>query len=156
MQDTKTKNNCYELKMKGRLPMIKVIYGTKGVGKTKYLIEDAHDIIDDCKGNMVFIDTSDELITGLRHEIRFVNITDFPIDNLCSFYGFISGLIAANYDVMAVYVDRLDLIAEDEPDYQKFFEKVKKLHDKFNIRFVFSVSGNIKDIPDFIQKEYAL
>ncbi|NLM10692.1 MAG: hypothetical protein GX213_07965 [Clostridiaceae bacterium] len=136
--------------------MIKVVYGTKGVGKTKYLIEDVHSIIDDCKGHIVFIDNSDELITALRHEIRFVNITEYPIDNLCSFYGFISGLIAANYDIMAIYVDRLDLIAEEKPDYQKFFEKIKELHDRFGIRFVFSISGNIKDIPDFITKEYAL
>ena len=103
-----------------------------------------------------FIDNSDELITALRHEIRFVNITEYPIDNLCSFYGFISGLVAANYDIMAIYVDRLDLIAEEKPDYQVFFEKIKQLHDRFNIRFVFSISGNIKDIPDFITKEYAL
>jgi len=136
--------------------VIKVVYGTKGVGKTKYLIEDVHSIIDDCKGHIVFIDNSDELITALRHEIRFVNITEYPIDNLCSFYGFISGLIAANYDIMAIYVDRLDLIAEEKPDYQKFFEKIKELHDRFGIRFVFSISGNIKDIPDFITKEYAL
>ncbi|NLX78107.1 MAG: hypothetical protein GXZ01_12215 [Clostridiaceae bacterium] len=136
--------------------MIKVVYGTKGVGKTRYLIEDVHSIIDDCKGHIVFIDNSDELITALRHEIRFVNITEYPIDNLCSFYGFISGLVAANYDIMAIYVDRLDLIAEEKPDYQVFFEKIKQLHDRFNIRFVFSISGNIKDIPDFITKEYAL
>lgn len=136
--------------------MIKVVYGTKGVGKTRYLIEDVHSIIDDCKGHIVFIDNSDELITALRHEIRFVNITEYPIDNLCSFYGFISGLVAANYDIMAIYVDRLDLIAEEKPDYQVFFEKIKQLHDRFNIRFVFSISGNIKDIPDFITKEYTL
>lgn len=136
--------------------MIKVVFGTKGVGKTKYLIEDAHGIVDVCKGHIVFIDTSDELITSLRHEIRFVNITEFQIDSLCSFYGFLSGLIAANYDIVALYIDRLDLIAEENPDYQKFFEKVKELHDKYNIRFVFSISGNIKDIPDFITKEYAL
>ncbi|HEY8422124.1 MAG TPA: hypothetical protein VIL05_10340 [Thermoclostridium sp.] len=136
--------------------MLKVVFGTKGVGKTKYLIEDAHSIVDACKGNIVFIDTSDELITALRHEIRFVNITEFQIDSLCSFYGFICGLIAANYDIVALYIDRLDLIAEENPDYQSFFGKIKELHDRYNIRFVFSISGNIKDIPDYITKEYAL
>lgn len=136
--------------------MIKVVFGTKGVGKTKYLIEDAHNIVDSCKGHVVFIDTGDELITALRHEIRLVNIKEYNIDNLCSFYGFLCGLMAANYDIVALYIDRLDLIAEKNPDYQEFFEKIKALHDRFNIRFVFSISGNIKDIPDFITKEYAL
>jgi len=135
--------------------MIKVVYGTKGIGKTKYLIEDVHQIIDDCKGAIVFIATGNELVTGLRHEIRLVNISDFPIKNLCAFYGFISGLIAANYDIMAIYVDRLDLIAEDDQSYGEFFEKIRGLHDKFNIRFVFSVSGSIKNIPDDVVKEYA-
>jgi hypothetical protein len=135
--------------------MIKVIFGTKGIGKTKYLIEDVHKIIQECKGDIVFIDTGNELITDLRHEIRFVNISDFPIDNLCAFYGFISGLIAANYDIEALYVDRLDLIADKDTDYKSFFGKIKELNKKFNIRFVFSISGNIKDIPDDIQKEYA-
>ena len=132
--------------------MIKVVYGTKGIGKTKYLIEDVHQIIDDCKGDIVFIDTGNELITGLRHEIRLVNISDFPINNLCAFYGFLSGLIAANYDIMALYIDRLDLIAGIDQNYGEFFEKVKELHDKFNIRFVFSVSGSIKDIPNYVVK----
>lgn len=136
--------------------MIKVVFGTKGVGKTKYLIEDAHNIVDSCKGHVVFVDTGDELITALRHEIRLVNIKEYNIDNLCSFYGFLCGLMAANYDIVALYIDRLDLIAEKNPDYQEFFEKIKALHDRFNIRFVFSISGNIKDIPDFITKEYAL
>ncbi len=135
--------------------MIKVVYGTKGIGKTKYLIEDVHQIIDDCKGDIVFIDTGNELITGLRHEIRLVNISDFPINNLCAFYGFLSGLIAANYDIMALYIDRLDLIAGIDQNYGEFFEKIKELHDKFNIRFVFTVSGSIKDIPEYVVKEYA-
>lgn len=135
--------------------MIKVVFGTKGVGKTKYLIEDVHAFAKECKGDIVFIDTGNELITDLRHEIRFVNISDFPIDNLCSFYGFISGLVAANYDIEALYVDRLDLVANKDTAYQMFFDKIKELNKKFNIRFVFSISGNIKDIPDDIQKEYA-
>lgn len=136
--------------------MIKVVFGTKGVGKTKYLIEDIHKSLPDSKGDIVFIDSSNELITDLRHEVRLVNISEFPIDSLCSFYGFISGLIAANFDIVALYVDRLDMIAEKDPDYHKFFERMKELNKKFNVRFVFSISGNIKDIPDDIQKEYAL
>lgn len=136
--------------------MIKVLYGTKGVGKTRYLVEDVHSIVKDSKGTIVFIDASDELVTKLRHEVRFVNISDFPVHNSCSFYGFIGGLVAANYDIVAIYVDRLDLIVGENPDYENFFDKIKQINNSFNIRFVFSTSGNIKDIPDYVIKEYAL
>ena len=135
--------------------MIKVIFGTKGVGKTKYLVRDVHQTIGDCKGHIVFVDIGNELVTELQHEIRFINISDFNINRLDVFYGFISGLIASNYDIVALYVDRLDTIAGIEPHYEVFFEEIKKLSDMFNIRFVFSTSGNIKDIPDYVKKEYA-
>lgn len=91
--------------------MIKVVFGSKGVGKTRYLVDDAHRFLNDCKGEIVFIETGYKLITGLKHEIRLVNIRDFPVDGLCSFYGFISGMIAANFDIMAIYVDMLDAIS---------------------------------------------
>jgi len=136
--------------------MIKVIFGTKGVGKTKYLVEDVHRILDESKGHIVFIDTGNELITELRHEIRFININDFDINDLNVFYGFLCGLIASNYDIFALYADRLDMIAGENPQYEAFFEKIKQLVDKYKIRFVFSTSGNIKDIPDYVKKEYAL
>lgn len=136
--------------------MIKVIFGTKGAGKTKYLIEDVHHIIDNSSGHIVFIDAGDELVTKLRHEIRLININDFNISGLNAFYGFISGLVASNYDIEALYVDRLDIVAEKDPQYEMFFSKIKNLSDKYNIRFVFSVSGNIKDIPDYVKKEYVL
>ncbi|HAA24593.1 MAG TPA: hypothetical protein DCE11_00530 [Ruminiclostridium sp.] len=130
--------------------MIKVVHGGKGVGKTRYLVDDAHSFLNDCKGEIVFIDTGNKLITGLKHQIRLVNVRDFPVDNLYSFYGFISGMIAANFDIVAVYVDRLDAVLEKDPDYKTFFDKVKLLSEQFNIRFMFSVSGNIKDIPDYV------
>lgn len=136
--------------------MIKVIFGTKGVGKTRYLIEDVHHIINDCKGHIVFIDTGNELLTELRHEVRLININEFSIKGLNVFYGFISGLIASNYDIVALYVDRLDQVAGSEPQYEVFFNKIKDLSDKYNIRFIFSTSGNIKDIPDYVKKEYAV
>jgi len=130
--------------------MIKVVYGGKGVGKTKYLVEDAHRFLNDCKGEIVFIDTGNKLITGLKHEIRLINVRDFPVDNLYSFYGFISGMIAANFDIMAVYVDRLDVISEKSPDYKTFFEKIKLVSDQFNVRFVFSAGGFINDLPGYV------
>jgi hypothetical protein len=113
--------------------MIKVVFGSKGVGKTRYLVDDAHRFLNDCKGEIVFIETGYKLITGLKHEIRLVNIRDFPVDGLCSFYGFISGMIAANFDIMAIYVDMLDAISEKSPDYKTFFDKIKIVIDSIFI-----------------------
>jgi hypothetical protein len=49
----------------------------------------------------------------------------------------------------------LDAISEKSPDYKTFFDKIKIVSEQFNVRFVFSISGSVKDIPDYIKKEYA-
>jgi len=51
---------------------------------------------------------------------------------------------------VAIYVDRLDAVSEENPDYKTFFDKVKFLSEQYNVRFMFSMSGNAKDIPDYV------
>lgn len=134
--------------------MIKVVYGNKGIGKTKYLIADANGMLKDCLGDVVFIDHDNSLITDLRHEIRYVNSSDFPISTIYEMLAFICGLIAEDYDIKAIYNDGLDKYITNPGDINDFFEKLKIIADKFDVKFVFSVSGDISGIPDFVTKEY--
>ena len=135
--------------------MIKVVYGNKGIGKTKYLIADANQLQKDSLGDIVFINRDNSHIMDLRHEIRYVNITDFPIDTLDQLLAFISGLIAQDYDIKAIFIDGLDKYQIDQQKYQAFFEKLKLISEKFEIRFVFTVNGDISGIPDYVSKEYS-
>lgn len=135
--------------------MIKVVYGHKGIGKTKYLIAEVTGKIKDSKGDIVFIDTSNSLMTDLPHEIRYVNISEFPVKALCELVGFICGLIAEDYDIEMIYLDGLEKIENGCPDYEGFFEKIKIIENKYNVSFVFSTNGDIKGIPDDIVKEYS-
>mgnify|MGYP000191627418 CR=1 FL=1 len=134
--------------------MIKVVFGNKGIGKTKYLIEDANSLVEKCKGDIVFIDRGRELLTEIRHEIRYIDIQEFIITNTSAFLGFICGLIAEDYDIEAVYVDGIKSIIKDEDDTLAFFDGLKQINDKFSINFIISLCGDIKEIPDYVTKEY--
>lgn len=134
--------------------MIKVVYGNKGIGKTKYLVADANAMLKECLGDIVFINNDNSLITDLRHEIRYVNASDFPIINVNEMLAFMCGLIAEDYDIKAIYVDGLDKYFYKPGDSGDFFEKLRKISDKFDVRFVFSINGDISGIPDFVSKEY--
>lgn len=135
--------------------MIKVIYGNKGIGKTKYLITSANNLLEDCRGELVFINLDNSLVTNLKHQIRYVNISDFPISSLDQLIAFICGLIAENYDIEGIFFDGLAKYDSNQEHYPGFFEKLKLISDKFNTKFYFTVSGDISGIPEFVNKEYS-
>ena len=135
--------------------MIKVVYGNKGIGKTKYLIASANDFYDNSNGDVVFINRGISHITNLKHQIRYVNISDFPIKTLEQLLSFMCGLIAQNYDSKAIYVDALSNYEIDHEQYDYFFDQVKTLSKKFDTQFIFSISGDISGIPEYVHKEYS-
>ncbi|MCX7772988.1 MAG: hypothetical protein N2376_07750 [Clostridia bacterium] len=135
--------------------MIKVVYGNKGIGKTKYLIASANTMLAECGGDIVFINRDNSLVTDLRHEIRYVNISDFPISKLDQLLAFVCGLIAEDYDIKAIFIDGLDKYGATQDLYPDFFDKLKTIAEKFETRFVCAVNGDISGIPEYVNKEYS-
>ena len=60
--------------------MIRVIFGEKGAGKTKRIIDMANESIKTAKGSIVFIDDDNQYMFELKHSIRFVDASEFHID----------------------------------------------------------------------------
>ena len=79
--------------------MVKFILGGKGVGKTKWLIENANNDIKEGNDNIVFIDVDDDHIFTLDSSVRLINAVEFNVLDIESFYGFLCGIISMNYDV---------------------------------------------------------
>lgn len=134
--------------------MIKLVCGSKGIGKTKYLVSGANSMLDDCSGEIVFINHDDSLIHSLRHPIRYVNTSEFPIKGINEIFAFICGIIAENYDIKAVFMDGLDRHVSNQVQISEFFDKIKVLSEKFGVKFIFSMSGDISGTPDYVSKEY--
>lgn len=134
--------------------MVKVLYGKKGTGKTKALIDAANAMVPSCSGEVVFIDDSNQLMYDLKHEIRFINISDFPVAEPASFLGFLCGVVAENYDICGIFIDGITyIVKKDHEDLKDMFEGIKRLSEKFNIEFLISMNGQEGEMPEFI-KEY--
>lgn len=137
--------------------MIKVICGKKGVGKTRALVETANNMSSESSGDVVFIDGTGRSMYDLKHKVRFINLSEFPvsINRACSFLGFLCGMISEDYDIKGVFVDDLTELVEDETEsLQNFFEDLAKLVDKFDLDFYFSVEGDRESMPEFIKAYY--
>ena len=127
--------------------MIKVIYGAKGTGKTKQMIDAANEAVKTAKGHLVFI-TDD-----LEREVRFIDVTDFDVAGEAALCGFIKGVIAGNHDNEYVYIDGVMRIAGKKADeLGAFFYMLDKVASENNLTVTVSVSAAKEELPDFIVK----
>ena len=74
--------------------MIKVIYGAKGTGKTKMMIDAANATVEVAKGHMIYITDSKRGMYDLEREIRFIDTSEYDIAGEAALCGFIIGLPA--------------------------------------------------------------
>lgn len=133
--------------------MIKVMYGKKGIGKTKVLVETANNLASDSTGDVVFIDYSNQLMYNLRHEVRFINISEFPVESASDFLSFICGIIAEDYDIRTIFIDGLTcIIKESEACLEKFFIALQQVSEKYKIEFYISMNGEAENMPQFIKE----
>ena len=91
--------------------MIKIIYGAKGTGKTKQMIEAANAAVETAKGHLIFITDTKRYMYDLEREVRFIDVSEFDIAGEAALCGFVKGVIAGNHDNEYIYIDGVVRIA---------------------------------------------
>jgi len=133
--------------------LIQVIAGKKGSGKTKRIIDMANKASQDSKHDIVFMDDDNRYMFDLRHEVRFMNATEYDLTNDQMFIGFLTGVVAQNFDVGLILIDAFKkLVRQDLAQTEPFFQRLAKISEKHNVDFVLSVSEAPDDLPEFISK----
>lgn len=133
--------------------MIRIIYGKKGTGKTKKIIDAANEAVKVSTGELVFIDDDNRYMYDLRHEIRFVNATEYDVTSPETFMGFICGILAGNYDMKQLFIDGfLRLVKSDMADLEPFFVKLEEITHRHGVDVVISASAKDDTVPEFLKK----
>lgn len=133
--------------------MIQVIAGIKGSGKTKRIIDMANKASQDSKHDIVFIDDDNRYMFDLRHEVRFINASDYGLTSDQMFIGFIAGVVAQNFDVGLILIDAFKkLILQNLEDTEPFFKRLESISEKHGVDFVLSISDAPAELPAFLQK----
>ena len=133
--------------------MLNVIFGKKGEGKTKRIIALANENVDKIKGSSIYIDDDSRYMFDIKHQIRFIDVSKYDIDSPKMFFGFLSGLVAQDYDLEVIYIDGfLKIVQYDLDKLEEFFTHVEELSKKFSLNIVISVSGNKTGMPDYLEK----
>ena len=133
--------------------MIKVVYGAKGTGKTKMMIDAANATVPVAKGHMIFITDSKRGMYDLEREIRFIDTTDYDVAGETALCGFVKGVIAGNHDNEYVFIDGVVRIAgKPVQEMAAFFYMLEKVAKESGVTITVSVSAEKEELPDFVTK----
>jgi thymidine kinase len=133
--------------------MIQIIYGPKGSGKTKQLIELANSQAETATGESVFISDTTRYMFDIKRSVRFIDLKEFNIAGEEAFCGFIKGVIAANRDNEYLYIDGASRITgKPLSEMAGFFYMLERISDKLNLKITIVCSAAKEELPPFIAK----
>lgn len=134
--------------------MVTLIVGKKGSGKTKRLIDMVEKAVNDSSGNIVVIEKGPKLTYDLTYKARLINIEQYNISGYDSFFGFLSGICAANYDTSYIFVDStFKICGYDQEQFSEFVSKISKISSICDTKLVISVSLDGSEIPEDLNKQ---
>ena len=129
--------------------MVQLIVGVKGTGKTKKMLDHVHESIKNVEGNIVYLDKSSQNMHELDNKVRLINVSEYPIETTDQFIGFVCGICSQDYDLQEMYLDSFLTIANLADDQLVHaIEKLDIISEKFNVKFILSVSKDEADLPE--------
>lgn len=132
---------------------MKIIYGPKGTGKTKAIIDSANAVVEEAKGHVIFITDTKRYSPDIKIQIRFVDVSGFEIQGEDGFRGFLKGIVAANGDNEYIYVDGIARITgKSLNELSSIFGAMENLEADYGVKFVLTCSAAKEDLPDFVVK----
>ncbi len=132
--------------------MIQLITGKKGSGKTKILIEKINSAVSTTNGCLVCIEKGATIRSSISYRVRWCDTEQFAIDNFESFYGYVAGMLAGNYDIKEIFVDGIFKIAGyDFEALGVMLDKLAKLTGD-DVEIVFTLSADNSELPSSVTK----
>ena len=133
--------------------MIKLLYGPKGAGKTKQLIDAANSQAESAKGLSVFITDTKRYMYDLKREVRFIDVKDWAVAGEEALCGFVKGVAACNSDHEYIYIDGIARITGKElKELAGIFYMLEKISAENGITVTITCSCAKEELPDFIAK----
>lgn len=132
--------------------MIKLITGRKGSGKTKTLIDQINTAVADTNGCLVCVEKGETLRRSISYKVRWVGVEQFDVAGYDTFYGFIAGMLAGNYDIKEIFVDGiLKIGGADFNELGAMLGKLDTLTGKDTL-VTFTVSADNSELPASVTK----
>ena len=133
--------------------MIQVIYGAKGTGKTKQIVDQANDFAKTAKGVVVYLDRTNHRLHDLHRNVRLVDASYYDLKSQRDILSFIKGMLAANFDIDHIYIDGIARLLDcNVSELAELYNGLEVISKEHSVNFVITASGAKEELPDFITK----
>lgn len=120
---------------------MKLLAGVKGTGKTKALVAEVNKVCGESNGNVVCIAKGKNLTFDVNYQARLVDVVDYGVNSSELLYGFVCGILAANYDITELFIDNAFAICENDVEkLEAFLKKANEITAKNNVACMVSAS----------------
>ena len=138
---------------KEEFPMIHIIMGLKGSGKTKKLIDAIHGAVAEAHGDVVCIEYGKTLTYDVSYKVRLVDSKEYGINSAEMLKGFLSGLHAGNFDITNVFIDNLyKTIGTDRAAAEDFIRWCAKFAAANDMNITMTVSEDPANMSEDIKQ----
>ena len=136
--------------------MVQLIVGSKGLGKTQYLIDQANEAVKNAAGHVVYIDKSTRHMFELSNKIRLIDASRYPLKNGDEFIGFICGVLSQDHDLEKIFLDSFtkNMKMPDDPALiREYVDQLEAISTKFKVDFVLSISLEKEELDEALQEK---
>ncbi len=133
--------------------MISIIYGPKGTGKTKIIMEQVNTVakLESRKGDVVFISKDKINSSNIDFNVRCLYATEFEINTEETLTGFVKGLVAGNADIEYLFIDGvLRITGKGVNEIKDFFTAIQKIEKDYGMKIVLTLSAVKEEIPEYM------
>jgi len=127
------------------IPLVNVIMGKKGTGKTKHIIEIVNAAAKDEKNCVVCIEGGRKLTYDVSYAVRLIDVGDYPIaKGYDALFAFICGVYAHNFDVSHIFIDSLYKVSgcDDVDEATAFLHKLNDFSKATKIEVIIMISDD--------------
>ena len=136
--------------------MVQLIVGSKGGGKTQYLIDLANDTVGKVDGHVVYIDKSTKHMFELNKRIRLIDASRYPLKNADEFIGFICGILSQDHDLEKIFLDSFTKnlkLPEDPALVKEYVGQLEAISTKFKVDFILGVAMAKEELDESLQEK---
>jgi hypothetical protein len=91
----------------------------------------------------------DNHIFSLNYNVRLINAMEFNVLNVRSFYGFLCGIMAMDYDLEKIYVDGIYKVMKVEfNDMVYLIDSLKRISEKYEVEFYINIDYTMAEVPE--------
>ncbi len=138
--------------------MVQIIAGNKGKGKTKHLLAMANTAMNEAHGTVVYLDKNSKHMFELNRNIRLINVSEYPVNSMEAFLGFLCGILSQDHDLEILFLDSFLMLTDVQTpeDLTEAVKDIDIISEKFNVKIVMSISMDSEKLPEELKPMVSL